>query len=65
MLELQWFAAKCVCHQDVIVVQQVAYATQAPVAEDALIPAYSLQTVSEYETSRDSFVRISKVKTGS
>jgi hypothetical protein len=52
-------------YRDILVVQQIPFATGTPVPEDALSPAYPLQTVSEYETAEDRFIRISKVNLGS
>jgi hypothetical protein len=52
-------------YHDIIVVQQIPFATQAPVPEEALSPAYALETVSEYETAEDRYIRISKVRLGS
>jgi hypothetical protein len=51
-------------YQDIVVIQRILYATQAVDPKDALDPAYPLETISEYETGPDSFIRISKVKEG-
>ncbi|MFI5362397.1 MAG: hypothetical protein ACHQ49_10540 [Elusimicrobiota bacterium] len=48
-------------YPDVYAFQQIAYATQQPVAEQALPPEFKLETVSEIQTSEEQFLRISRV----
>jgi hypothetical protein len=47
--------------QDIIVVQRIMYETNAPDKKNVLSPAYTLQTLTEYETADNCFIRISKV----
>jgi len=49
-------------YQDIIVVQRIAYATHEADPKDVLDPRVPLETLSEYETADDSFMRISRVK---
>jgi len=51
-------------YQDIIVVQRIMYDTNAPDKKNVLNPAYSLQTLTEYETADNCFIRISKVVIG-
>jgi hypothetical protein len=46
---------------DIIVIQQMAMATNSPMPEDELNPVYSLQPITEWETDPDTFIRISRV----
>jgi len=46
---------------DIIVIQQIAIATNSPMPEDQLSPAYVLQPITEWETDPDTFIRISRV----
>jgi len=49
-------------YQDILVIQHITYATQAPPPGERLSSAYPLETLTEYETSDDSFLRISRVR---
>lgn len=48
-------------YTDVIVIQQIALATNSPVPQDQLNPAYVLQPIVEWETDPETFIRISRV----
>jgi hypothetical protein len=48
-------------YRDIAVIQRIQVATQAPAPKNQLDPAYILQTIDEYETDPDNFIRISRV----